>query len=177
GFVENDAADTHFLGKTCELWESAIQPVTEKGIRLVTIRTGIVLSKQGGALAAFMQPLKMGVAAIMGSGNQYISWIHISDICGMFLYALQNSTLHGAFNGVASQPVTNKQFTLSLAKIMRGNWFIPIHIPAFFLSAILGEMSVEVLKSAKVSNQKVKLAGYHFKFPTLELALQQLIKS
>jgi uncharacterized protein (TIGR01777 family) len=170
GFTEDAKADTAFLGETCRLWEESIQPAEQPGRRLVKLRTGIVLSNDGGALAEFKKPLKSFVAAIIGDGKQVVSWIHIDDLCFMYLSAIENENINGVYNAVAPNPVTNKELVLSLAKKMRGNFFIPMHVPAFALKIILGEMSIEVLKSATVSSQKIQSTGFGFSYPTIEAA-------
>ena len=173
-FTEEAVADKAYLGETCRLWEESIAPVSNLGKRLVRLRTGIVLSKTGGALSEFIKPLKAGIAAILGSGKQVISWIHVNDLCSLFIYALEQEKMEGTYNAVAPHPVTNKQLTLTLAKIMRKSFYIPIYVPAFILKIMLGELSIEVLKSANVSTHKTQLAGFDFKYPTIESALSDL---
>lgn len=174
-FIETDSADTAFLGETCKQWEDSIEPVTELGKRLVKLRTGIVLSNEGGALVSFKKPLQFGIATILGSGKQIISWLHIDDLCRMYLQAVENENMQGVYNAVAPQPVTNKTLTLQLAKAKRGNAFIPVHVPEWTLKLAVGELSVEVLKSATVSADKIRKAGFSFLYPSLESALNQLI--
>jgi uncharacterized protein len=169
-FVETDEPHTDFLGSTCKLWEESIEPVMAAGIRLVKLRTGIVLSKEGGALKEFLKPLKFGVAAVLGNGKQVISWIHIDDLVSMYIAAIENEKMSGAYNAVAPVPVSNKQLTLTLAK-SRKRFFIPIHVPSFMLKIILGEMSVEVLKSATVSSSKIEETGFLFRFSAIDKAL------
>ena len=173
-FTEEKPAAKDFLGETCRLWEASIEPVTALGIRLVTLRTGIVLSNDGGAYVEFKKPLKMGIAAVLGSGHQIISWVHIEDICRMYLFALENEEIKGAYNAVAPMPVSNKILMLLLAKKIKGKFFIPLHVPSFALKIILGEMSIEVLKSATVSASKIKEAGFTFLYPSIEIATDQL---
>ena len=175
GFVETDPADKAFLGTTCAAWEQSIRPVEQLGKRLVLIRTGIVLSGEGGAYAEFVKPIRFGIAAILGGGGQVISWIHIEDICRMFIYALENN-LSGVYNGVAPAPVTNKALTLMIAKAIRKSFFIPIHVPVFILKLVLGEMSIEVLKSATVNADKIRIAGFQFLFPSAEAAVHNLTR-
>lgn len=175
GFTEDAPSSKDFLGETCRLWEESIEPVKQSGKRLVKFRTGIVLSNEGGALLEFENPLKFGIAAILGSGEQVVSWIHIEDICRMYMYALENENLHGTYNAVTPKPVTNKKLTLELAKQMCSNKFISIHVPSFVLKLVLGEMSIEVLKSATVNADKIKHTGFTFLYPSIEAALENLI--
>ncbi|HEV2479371.1 MAG TPA: TIGR01777 family oxidoreductase [Puia sp.] len=173
-FEETAPADAAFLGETCRRWEDAISPVEGLGKRLVIIRTGIVLSKKGGALKEFMKPVRMGVAAILGGGRQVVSWIHIDDLCRLFLHAIGQESWHGPYNGVAPYPVDNRTLMLALARRLKGRYFVPVYIPAIFLKWALGEMSIEVLKSTTVSAGKARSAGFQFLYPTIEPALDQL---
>ena len=177
GFDEEANADTEFLGSTCKAWEESIEPVEKLNKRLVKLRVGIVLSNTGGALKEFRKPIQMGIAAILGNGKQIISWVHVDDLCDMFIYATEHEEMNGVFNAVAPNPVSNKIVTLTLAKIMKGRFFIPVYVPSFLLKIMLGEMSIEVLKSATVNSNKIKKAGYVFLYPTIENALKQLLKN
>ncbi|HAO45809.1 MAG TPA: TIGR01777 family protein [Chitinophagaceae bacterium] len=174
-FEETDPSDTNFLGETCRLWEESISPVAELGIRLVKLRTGIVLDNEGGALAEFKKPLRFGVAAILGNGKQIISWIHIDDLCRMMMHAVEQQNLQGVFNAVAPVPVNNRTLTLTLAKLMRGRLYAAVHVPSFLLTLILGQRSVEVLKSATVSCKKIQDTGFRFTYPGIEDALKNLV--
>ncbi|HSY77763.1 MAG TPA: DUF1731 domain-containing protein, partial [Bacteroidia bacterium] len=173
-FVETNEADTSFLGETCKLWEQSIEPVQQLGKRLVKLRTGIVLSNEGGALIEFKKPLQLGVASILGNGQQVVSWIHIDDLCKVYIDAIENDSLRGAYNAVAPTPVTNKVLTLTLAKEMRGRSFIRVHVPEFVLKIMLGDRSIEVLKSTTVSCEKIRQTGFDFLYPTIDLALKEL---
>lgn len=175
-FEETDPADTGFLGETCKLWEESIESAVALGKRLVKLRTGIVLAGNGGALAEFKKPLHFGVAAILGNGKQMVSWIHVDDLCRMFLYAIENEKLQGSYNAVAPKPVSNKILTLTLAKIMRGRFYIPIHVPVFVLKLMLGQRSIEVLKSATVSCKKIMANGFKLNYDDIETALTDLEK-
>jgi uncharacterized protein len=174
-FVETNDANNDFLGQTCLQWEQSIEPVTDLGIRLIKLRTGIVLSNNGGALKEFKKPLKFGLATILGSGKQTVSWVHIDDVCRMYLHVMENTGLTGTYNAVAPKPVSNKTFTLALAKKMKGKAFITIPVPGFVLKLALGQMSIEVLKSTTASAEKIQQTGFRFLFPSIEAALNELI--
>jgi uncharacterized protein (TIGR01777 family) len=173
-FTEDDAADDSFLGQTCKLWEAGIEPAAAMGKRLVKFRIGIVLSNDGGALVEFKKPLRFGVAVILGSGNQIVSWIHIDDLCKLFIAGIENENLSGSYNAVAPNPVSNKALTITLAKAMKGKFYIPMHVPAFVLKIMMGQRSIEVLKSTTVSCKKIQDARFEFTFKTIEAALENL---
>lgn len=174
-FKETDEAANDFLGQTCKQWERSTEAIRMLDKRVVIFRIGIVLSKDGGALKEFIRPLRFGTAAILGNGKQIISWIHIDDLVGLYINAIENEILNGIYNAVTPSPVSNRQLTLSLAKQRNGRWFIPIPVPAFVLKIVLGEMSVEVLKSATVNSEKILLTGFSFKYPAIDGALKQLM--
>ena len=173
-FREDDPNDNAFLGETCKLWEKSLEPVKKMGKRLIKLRTGIVLSNEGGALKEFKSSLRFGVAAILGNGKQIISWIHIDDLVRLYIAAIEDQNMNGVYNAVAPAPVYNKGLTLQLARMQKGNFFIPVHVPTFVLKMVLGEMSVEVLKSATVSCDKVHYGGFIFLYPSIEAALANL---
>ena len=174
GFVETDLPAIDFLGETCRLWEESIDPLTLAGKRIVKLRTGIVLGNGGGALAEFKKPLRFGIAAILGNGKQILSWIHIDDLCSMFIHAIEDKNTSGVYNAVGAEPVSNRALTICLARTIRGKFFIPVHIPGFILKLFLGERSIEVLKSTTVSCEKIKKAGFSFLYPGIEGALAEL---
>jgi len=175
-FTEEDPADDSFLGRTCQLWEDSIEPATALGIRVCKLRTGIVLSNDGGALAEFKKPIQMGVAGILGNGKQIVSWIHIDDLCRMFLHAIENASMHGSYNAVAPTPVSNKELTLKLAQLIKGSFYISLHVPVFILKLMLGTRSEEVLKSTTVSCTKIRNEGFTFLYPGIDAALAELSK-
>ena len=174
-FTETDPAYGDFLGTTSQQWESSIDPVTALGKRLVKLRTGIVLSNDGGAFVEFKKTLKFGLASVLGSGKQIVSWIHILDLIRLYEYAMENHELNGVFNAVAPNPVSNKDLTVAIAKKMRGKAFITLPVPSFVLQIVLGEMSIEVLKSATVSATKIQHSGFQFSYPTIEAAVNELV--
>ena len=175
-FEETDPPAEDFLGQTCKQWEESIEPIIQLGKRLVKLRTGIVLSPEGGALKEFLKPLRYGIAAVLGGGRQIISWIHIDDLVRLYITAIENENMTGAYNAVAPGPVSNREFTLQLARIKRGRFFIPAYVPSFLLRLLLGEMSIEVLKSATISCDKIHCEGFVFQFPSLESALKNLLE-
>lgn len=173
--IETDPPGQGFLSETCVAWENSIKPVTELGKRLVILRTGIVLSNDGGAFPEFAKPVRFGIAGILGNGKQIISWIHIEDLCRIYMEALLNPSLSGIYNAVAPQPVSNRAFTLDLAKRIKGSFYIPIPVPEFVLRLMLGDRSQEVLESSNVSSDKLKQLGFQFIYPTADAAFQDLV--
>lgn len=174
GFKEEDKVDNSFLGDTCKQWEDSVKAIASVGIRMITLRIGIVLNKRGGALLEFIKPAKLGMAAILGDGKQIISWIHQQDLNGIILFAINNHSVMGVFNAVSPEPITNKALTLAIASKYH-SWHFKIHVPVWLLKILLGEMSIEVLKSAKVSSKKIQDHGFEFKYPTISSALNQLL--
>ena len=178
GFVETDPSYPDFLGTTCAAWEASIAPVTANinGLqkRLVCLRTGIVLSKQGGALKEFLKPLAVRMAAVLGNGQQMISWIDVRDLAKMFVYAIEHENMSGSYNAVAPSPVSNKTLTKTLASLLYGKFYITTYVPSFVLKIMLGEMSIEVLKSTTVSAQKIQDAGFVFDYPEISKSLSTL---
>lgn len=173
-FTETDNPSTDFLGSTCKAWEDASQSIEGK-IRRVLIRIGIVLSTEGGAFKEFAKPVKFGVAPLLGGGKQTVSWIHIEDLAALFVYALENGMMQGVYNGVAPVPVAQSQLMYSIRKNSKGI-SIPIPVPAFVLKIMLGEMSIEVLKSATVSSHKIESTGFTFQHPMIGKAVGALMQ-
>ena len=148
--------------------------MAELNLRVVTLRIGVVLSALGGALPKIAQSIKLNAGAPLGSGNQYMSWIHMDDLCGMFVKAIEDPQMSGVFNAVAPQPVTNRDFTAALAKTLKKSLFLP-PVPAWTLRLMLGEMAQMVLGGNRVSSEKIVSHGYNFKFAEVEPALQSLL--
>ncbi len=167
---ETAPAGHDFLAHVTDAWETSTSKITELDIRLVQLRIGVVLSNDGGALVELLKP---PVAAPLGKGSQYMSWIHMEDLCRMFLYAIENDTMLGAYNAVAPRPATNKELTKDAAKAF-GKTFIPIPVPGLLLKIFLGEMAKVVLGGNRVSSEKIMEAGFKFNQPKLLAALEQL---
>ncbi len=175
-FVETDKADDGFLGKVCSKWEQSIEAATALNIRVCKLRTGIVLSNAGGAYKEFKTSIKYGIAAILGNGKQMVSWIHIDDLCRQFIFAIENETMSGSYNAVAPNPVDNKALTLTIANTIRGKFYIPVYVPTFVLKLMLGKRSIEILKSATISSDKIKASGFTFLYPSILSAVAALEK-
>ncbi|MFY0252411.1 TIGR01777 family oxidoreductase [Chitinophaga sp. 30R24] len=173
-FTETDPPGNDYLAHTTVAWEQSISKVKELDKQLVIFRTGIILSREGGALKEFYQPLRFGFATILGSGEQIIPWIHIHDIVRLYFNAIVNDKLEGTYNAVAPNPVTNRELILTMARVAKGRSFMTTYVPGFALKLALGEMSVEVLKSVKASAAKIQQTGFQFSYPTIGEAMEQL---
>jgi hypothetical protein len=174
-FKETDPPDGAFLGETCRRWEEAVAPVSAMGIRLVIFRIGPVLTPKGGALPAFLRPVKMGLAAILGSGRQVLSWIHIDDVCRLFVHAVEHTGWSGIYNAAAPRPVDNRTLMTNLARRLKGRYFVTVYIPSFLLKIAVGGLSIEVLKSTTVSAERTREEGFQFLYPSIDSALDQLL--
>jgi uncharacterized protein len=172
-FVETGPPHNDFLATTVVQWEAAIEPVRNSGKRLVLFRTGIVLSNEGGAYKEFKKPLQFGLASILGSGKQMVSWIHIDDLVRLYIEAIENEKYNGVYNAVTPNPVSNKELIKEIAKQTK-RFYITAKVPSFVLKTVLGEMSIEVLKSTTVNSEKVQKAGFHFLYPTINDAVTSL---
>jgi uncharacterized protein (TIGR01777 family) len=173
-FREADPPGTDFLAQVTKQWEAEADTLTSLGLRVVKMRLGVVLAKNGGALKPIASTVKRYVGAPLGSGNQFISWIHLDDVCGMFIKAIADGKINGPVNAVAPEPVTNKQLTKMIASKLHKPMVLPA-VPAFVLRLALGEMADIVLEGAKVSPEKILQIGYEYKFRTLEEALTDLL--
>jgi len=174
-FTESSThTDKGFLGHVIEKWEAGIDIFQNLGIKTCKIRTGLVLSEKGGALAELLKPIDMNLGAAFGSGRQCQSWIHIEDLAGIYLFAL-HKRLQGAYNAVAPQPVTNNQLVHAIARIRHKTLWLP-HIPQWIMRLVLGEMHTVLFSSQRVSAQKIIDAGYRFRFENLQTALDNLLK-
>jgi hypothetical protein len=166
-YTEDAPAYIDYLATTCQSWENSITALHTTDITISTLRIGIVLSNNGGMAKELALPLDMHVAPVFGSGKQIVPWIHIDDLVGIVHFLIQNA-IQGVYNAVASYTDSQKTLALAIAKINKKSIWIRMPIPAFVLQLLLGGMSVELLKSSKISNEKIKKAGYVFKYPTLQ---------
>lgn len=173
-FSETDPPSSDFLGETCRQWEQLADNFEKLGIRTVKIRTGVVLTNQGGALAKIRMPINLGIGSAIGTGRQYMPWIHIDDLCGIYIKAIEETEMKGAYNAIAPAHQTNRDFTKTLAHILNKPFWLP-NIPGIVMKIMLGEMSAILLKGSRVSSEKIIHAGYQFKFPDLESALVDLL--
>jgi uncharacterized protein (TIGR01777 family) len=172
--TEEESPGNDFLGNICRQWEESADLFSGSGIRTVKIRTAIVLEKTDSALTKLMIPAKYGFVVKTGSGRQYMPWIHISDLCGIYLKAVEDKEMAGAYNAVSPQHVTHSEFMKVLADVMKCRVFFP-PVPSIVIRAVLGEMSDVVLKGSRVSSQKIINAGYHFSFDNLHDALVDVL--
>jgi uncharacterized protein len=170
---EDSTYGDDFLAEVCKAWETAAWQVKELDLRTVILRLGIVLSNQGGALPQIARPIKMMAGAPLGTGKQYMSWIHIDDACRIFIAAIEDTRLEGVYNAVAPHPVTNKEFTKELADTIHMPLVLP-KVPAFALNIVLGEKSEVVLTGQRVSATKILHTGFTFEYNYLEEALDAL---
>ena len=165
GEIGND-----YLAQVTKAWEASTSQFSEINIRLVQLRIGVVLNKVGGALKELMKP---PIAAPLSTGNQFMSWIHFEDLCNMFLWALKNEHIQGAYNAVTPNSLTNRAFTKKAARIFKKP-FVPIPVPKFLLNIILGEMADIVSGGSKISSDKIEKAGFEYKFTDFEAAVKDL---
>jgi uncharacterized protein (TIGR01777 family) len=171
-FEDSNPGDD-FLAKTTQQWESITLPAEEMGVRRVIIRSGVVLALEGGAFNRLLLPFKLFAGGPMGSGKQYLSWIHIQDEVNIVRFLMENQEAYGAFNLTSPNPQTNHRFASTLGKVMRRPSFIPI--PGFVLRLMFGEVATIVLDGQRVLPKRLQELGYQFKFPELELALRNLL--
>ena len=172
--TESSAAGDNFLAEVSKAWESESRRAEDAGIRTVLLRTGIVLSKDGGALATMLTPFKLGVGGVVGSGKQWMSWISLDDHVAAINYAIENENLRGAVNSVSPNPVTNEEFTKTLGEVLYRPTFLPL--PEFAVSMVFGEMGdALLLTSTKVLPKRLEGVGFEFKYPELKAAIQNAV--
>jgi hypothetical protein len=172
--TEESPAGNDFLARVCVDWENSARAAQSYGVRVALVRVGIVLDKEGGALAKLLTPFKLGVGGPVGTGKQWMAWIHHDDLVGLFLLALDNAGATGPVNGTAPVPVTNKDFSTALGKALGRPSFLPA--PGFALRLVLGESADIVVTGQRVLPKRAQELGYSFRFPTIDAALQNVLK-
>jgi uncharacterized protein (TIGR01777 family) len=171
---ENTQAVDDFLGSTCQKWEAAADIVQGLGIRTVKIRTGLVLGKNDGFLRKLIPIFKYKLGAALGSGQQYMPWIHIEDLCAIYLQAIDNKDMRNAYNAAINDNTNNSIFSKVFAGIYGYKIWSP-NVPAIFIQLALGEMALIILKGRRVSSDKIEKTGFQFKYKNLELALRSCL--
>jgi len=171
---EDDKPGDDFLAIVCQMWERELDKFQELGLRVVKLRAAIVLSPKGGALKKMKKFTELCVGAVLASGLQPMTWIHIDDHCDIIIKSLEDSSMYGAYNSVAPNSVTNEQFTKALASVLHRPTILP-HAPAFILRMVFGEMATLVLNGIRLSSEKIIRAGYTFRFTHLRKALEDLL--
>ncbi|MBB1192122.1 TIGR01777 family protein [Flavobacterium sp. SOK18b] len=166
---END-----FLGYTCQKWEDAIDFIENRNIRTVKLRTGLVLGKKDGVLNKLSTVFKLRLGSALGTGKQYMPWIHVDDLCEMYFHAMQNETMNGAYNAAIQDNTTNTIFSKTLACVYGYAIWLP-NVPVFVLEFMMGEMSKIVLTGRRVSSEKIEQTGFQFQFKNLEGALRNCL--
>lgn len=168
-FTENDKPENDFISKICMKWEAATRQFQQIGVPITILRTGVVLSKNGGALQKMNTPLFLSA---LGNGKQYMPWIHIDDLCRLYIKAIEDNNFSGVYNAVAPEHQTNESFTKLLGKVINKP-VLPMNAPSFILKTALGEMAYILLKGSRVSSKKTNSA-YNFIFPSLKTALTNI---
>ena len=171
--TEASQPGTDFLAEVCAEWETEALKASEFGIRVVLVRIGLVLGLGGGLLQQVLPPFKMGIGGILGNGRQWMSWVHIDDVVGILLHALESSQIHGALNATAPTPVRNVEFTKTLGAVLRRPTLFPV--PIFGLKLMMGEFADFIVLSQNVIPERTEASGYEFYYRTLESALNALL--
>jgi len=174
-FTEESDSGEGFLADVVKQWEHEVDKIQSLNIRTVKIRIGIVLSAEGGALKEIAQPVRWGVGAPLGTGKQFMSWIHIEDLCRMFIHAVENESMHGAYNAVTPTPATNRELTRGIAKALKRPLLLP-PVPGFVLKIMLGEMADLVLYGSKISSEKIQQTGFTYTYADLDKAIASFYK-
>ena len=175
-FDESSPKGNDFLSDVCYKWENIADSFNSIAERVVKIRFGVVLSLNGGALPKMIFPVKYYFGAPLGSGNQYMPWIHIDDLCNILLASISNDKMTGVYNGVAPEDVTNKEFTKKIARIIRKPLFLP-SVPGWVIKLLYGKRSSILLEGSRVSSEKITGTGFKFNFSTVDTALSDLIRT
>jgi uncharacterized protein len=173
GIAEDVPPADDFLARVCQAWEDSTQPVEALGVRRVVVRSGVVLSTRSGALPRMLLPFKFFAGGPLGSGRQWLSWVHLEDEVGALRFLIENTQARRVYN-ISARPLTNRQFAQAIGKVMRRPAFFPV--PAFLIRLLFGEMSTVVLDGQHVSSRRLEKAGFEYHFPQAEAALRDLLK-
>lgn len=168
--IQND----DFLANLSQKWEAAAEQFSVVAERIVCLRTSLVLAKEGGAFPQLMQITDLNIGSAIGSGKQWMNWIHIDDMVEMYIFAIENKKMSGSFNALADEVPNNKTFMKTLSKL-KGKFFLPIAVPEFVMKSIFGEMSAILLTGTRASNKKIKSLGFDFKYNSTKEAFQSLL--
>lgn len=176
-YTEEAPKGNDFLSDVVEQWEQSADKFIESGVakRVVKIRSGVILSQTTGALPKMMKPIQYFIGSSIGSGKQYIPWIHIDDISNIYKFLLENEKEDGVFNAVAPFPNTNKEITREIAKVLKRPLFFP-PIPSFIIKLLFGEAASVILEGSRVSSKKIENSGFQFQYPNIKLALENLLR-
>ena len=173
-FTENDQPANDFLGKVCKDWEQKAFQFQNLGSRVICVRTSTVLSEKGGALEVLKKPIELNFGAVLGTGEQYFPWIHIDDLVSIYIKAVEDVSMNGAYNASAPDFINNRELTKKIASHLHKKIWLP-NIPKFIIETVLGEMSVLALEGSRISSNKIENAGFKFQYNNLEKALSDVI--
>lgn len=176
-FTEEDIINSlDFLSTTCQQWEGASNKIAkELDVRTVILRTGVVISPNSDAFKKMMLPIRLGVGSPLGKGKQYLSWIHIEDLCNMYIKAIEDANMHGIYNAVAPDYTTNSRFMGRLARAMRRPFIMP-RVPDFLMRIVMGESADLVLGGSRISSEKIQQAGFKFEYGNVDKAIRATLK-
>jgi uncharacterized protein (TIGR01777 family) len=175
-FYESDPPGDDFLSHVCMEWENAALSFESVGIRTVIFRNGLALARNGGIISRLYLPFKLGLGVIPGTGKQYVPWIHMDDLCNMYVHAIENENMRGVYNAVAPEHVNFRQFSQAYATQINRKIILP-RVPSLFIRIIFGEMSGVILRGSRVSSEKIPVTGFRFQYPFLNNALRDIFKT
>jgi uncharacterized protein (TIGR01777 family) len=176
-YKENSPLGEGFLSHVCELWESVADKFEKSGVaqRVIKFRIGVVVAKDSEAIKKTVQPINFHLGTVLGSGNQFMPWIHLDDLVQLFVFAIENQEIKGAYNAVAPEHISNEEFTFAIAKALKKT-VVPFFVPSFLLKIAFGELSQMILEGSRASSEKIKNAGFVFSYSNLEMALNNIFE-
>jgi len=173
-FAEADSSAEDFIGNVCLEWELSADAFEQNDVRTVKLRTGVVMTPTEGPLAKMARPIQSGFGSALGSGKQFMPWIHIDDLCEIYLQSIEDVAMSGPYNAVAPTHATNAQVTSTIGRVLNRKTWLP-NVPAFVLKLIFGEMAVIFLEGSRVSSHRIEQTGFQFRYPELEKTLTNLM--